>query len=60
MAKKRFTMARPRQPKKIMQQNKLRVSGLVDPGNAKKLGQIAGVDAIIHFPPFLRVAIPRP
>jgi len=47
MTKKRFTVVDRANLKKIMQENKLTVSGLVDPGNAKKLGQIAGVDALI-------------
>jgi TolB-like protein len=47
MAKKRFTVVDRANLKKIMQENKLTVSGLVDPENAKKLGQIAGVDAIV-------------
>lgn len=33
--------------KRIMDEHKLTVSGLVDPENAKKLGQFAGVDAMI-------------
>lgn len=47
MAKKRFTVVDRANLKKIMQENKLTASGLVDPDNAKKLGQIAGVDAIV-------------
>ena len=33
--------------KSILEEHKLTVSGLVDPENAKKLGQFSGVDAII-------------
>jgi TolB-like protein len=47
VAKKRFSVVDRANLSKIMQENKLTVSGLVDPNNAKKLGQIAGVDAIV-------------
>jgi curli biogenesis system outer membrane secretion channel CsgG len=62
MAKKRFTVVDRANLKKIMQENKLTISGLVDPDNAKKLGQIAGVDAIVTgtltpFDKSVRVAI---
>jgi TolB-like protein len=33
--------------KRILEEHKLSMSGLVDPENAKKLGQVSGVDAII-------------
>lgn len=62
MAKKHFTVVDRANLKKIMQENKLTVSGLVDPDNAKKLGQIAGVDAFVTgtltpFDKTIRVAI---
>lgn len=62
MAKKHFTVVDRANLKKIMQENKLTVSGLVDPDTAKKLGQIAGVDAIVTgtltpFDKSIRVAI---
>src|SRR6185369_7561001 len=33
--------------KRILDENKLTISGLIDPDNAKKLGKISGVDAFV-------------
>lgn len=34
-------------PKRHLQEHKLTAAGLVDPENAKKLGQFAGVDVLV-------------
>jgi len=46
-SKKEFTIVDRANLKRILDEHKLTVSGLVDPENAKKLGQISGVDALI-------------
>ena len=46
-SKKEFTIVDRANLKKILDEHKLTVSGLVEPENAKKLGQISGVDALI-------------
>jgi TolB-like protein len=47
MKKRDFSVLDRANLKKIMDEHKLTASGLVDPENAKKLGQFAGVDAMI-------------
>ena len=47
MKKRDFSILDRAHLKKIMDEHKLTASGLVDPDNAKKLGQFAGVDAMI-------------
>ncbi len=45
--RKDYSMVDRANLKRILEEHKLTMSGLVDPDNAKKLGQLAGVDAII-------------
>jgi TolB-like protein len=47
MAKRDFAVLDRENLKSILAEHKLTAKGLVDPDNAKKLGQFAGVDAII-------------
>jgi TolB-like protein len=47
LARKRFTVVDRANLKKILEENRLTMTGLIEPENTKKLGQIAGVDAII-------------
>lgn len=47
MVKQGFSVLDRANLKKIMAEHKLTATGLVDPENAKKLGQFAGVDALI-------------
>src|SRR5580765_5002748 len=47
MLKKDFAVLDRANLRKILAEHKLTATGLVDPENAKKLGQFAGVDAII-------------
>jgi TolB-like protein len=47
MNKKNFAVLDRANLKSILAEHKLTATGLVDPDNAKKLGQFAGVDAII-------------
>jgi len=47
MSKKDFAVLDRANLKSILAEHKLTATGLVDPANAKKLGQFAGVDAII-------------
>ncbi len=47
MDRKDFSVLDRANLKKILDEHKLSSSGLVDPDNAKKLGQFAGVDALI-------------
>jgi len=47
MQDKSISMADRANLKRIMEENKLTEEGLVDPQNAKKLGQLAGLDAIM-------------
>jgi curli biogenesis system outer membrane secretion channel CsgG len=47
IAKKGFAVLDRANLKSILAEHKLTASGLVDPENAKKLGQFAGVDALI-------------
>ena len=47
MVKKDFSVLDRANLKKIMAEHKLTATGLIDPDNAKKLGQFAGVDALI-------------
>jgi TolB-like protein len=47
MDRKDFSVLDRANLKKILDEHKLTATGLVDPDNAKKLGQFAGVDAII-------------
>lgn len=47
MAKKSFAVVDRANLKRIMDEHKLTVAGLVDRDNAKKLGELAGVDALI-------------
>jgi TolB-like protein len=47
LAQKKFTVVDRANLKRIMDEYKLTMSGLVDPENVKKLGQLAGVDAIV-------------
>jgi TolB-like protein len=47
MNKRPFAVLDRANLKKIMAENKMSVSGLVNPENAKKLGQFSGVDAIL-------------
>ena len=44
---RKFTVVDRANLKKILAEHKLTASGLVDPENAKKLGQFSGVDALI-------------
>jgi len=47
IAKKDFTVLDRYNLNKILAEHKLTATGLIDPENAKKLGQFAGVDALI-------------
>jgi TolB-like protein len=47
MGKREFAVLDRANLRKILEEHKLTASGLVDPENAKKLGQFAGVDALI-------------
>src|ERR1043166_7938005 len=47
MSKPNFSVLDRANLKKILAEHKLTSKGLVDPDNAKKLGQFAGVDALI-------------
>jgi TolB-like protein len=47
MVKKDFSVLDRANLRKILAEHKLTATGLVDPENAKKLGQFAGVDALI-------------
>ena len=47
MDRKDFSVLDRANLKKILDEHKLTATGLVDPDNAKKLGQFAGVDALI-------------
>ena len=47
MGKRDFSVLDRADLKKILAEHKLTALGLVDPDNAKKLGQFAGVDALI-------------
>ena len=47
MEKRDFSVLDRANLKKILTEHKLTATGLVDPDNAKKLGQFAGVDALI-------------
>lgn len=47
MVKKDFSVLDRANLKKILTEHKLTATGLIDPENAKKLGQFAGVDALI-------------
>lgn len=47
MAKRDFAVLDRANLKRILSEHKLTASGLVDPVNAKKLGQFSGVDALI-------------
>jgi TolB-like protein len=47
MEKRDFSVLDRANLKKILAEHKLTATGLVDPDNAKKLGQFAGVDALI-------------
>jgi TolB-like protein len=47
MKKREFSVLDRANLKRIMDEHQLTASGLVDPDNAKKLGQFAGVDAMI-------------
>jgi hypothetical protein len=47
MTNKGFTVVDRANLKRIMDEHKLTMSGLMNPDNVKKLGQLAGVDAII-------------
>jgi Curli production assembly/transport component CsgG len=45
--RKDFSMVDRANLKRILEENKLSMAGLVDPANAKKLAEISGVDALI-------------
>ena len=47
MTERRFKIVDRANLKVLLEEHKLSISGLVNPANAKKLGQIAGVDAIL-------------
>ena len=47
MGKREFSVMDRANLKKILAEHKLTATGLIDPENAKKLGQFAGLDAII-------------
>jgi hypothetical protein len=47
MAKRSFSVLDRANLRRILAEHKLTATGLVDPENAKKLGQFAGVDAIV-------------